>query len=81
MLYQRRLKKIAKKTNKGTFNIKTKRRISAILPVHVFGIPSNISDIIKISNEWNIPVVEDAAEALSSSSNKIHCGLHGNAVF
>ena len=73
-----RLEKVAEKTSKGVFNINTKRRIAAIVPVHVFGMPANISDILKVSKKWGIPVVEDAAEALGSSQNQIHCGLHGD---
>ncbi len=72
-----RLDEIAENRTEGVFNKQTNRRIAAIVPVHVFGIPAQIDEIIKIANKWQIPVVEDAAEALGSSKNGIHCGLFG----
>ena len=60
------------------YNKKTQRRISAIIPVHIFGIPSRIKEIVSVAKIWNIKVVEDAAEALGSFSGKVHCGLIGD---
>ena len=79
----KRLKNIAIKKGKDTYNKFTGKRISAIIPVHVFGNPATVNEIVKISNLWDIPVLEDAAEALGSWSksknNFIHCGLCGDA--
>lgn len=72
------LSDIAVKTDSGTINRRTNRLISAIMPVHVFGFPAPINEIVKVGLEWNIPIVEDAAEALGSWSNNIHCGLCGS---
>jgi perosamine synthetase len=47
-------------------NKKTGRRISACVPMHTFGHPCRIDEIVEICNEYNIPVVEDAAESLGS---------------
>lgn len=47
-------------------NKKTKRQISACVPMHTFGHPARIDEIVAICNEYNIPVVEDAAESLGS---------------
>lgn len=55
----------------------TKRRISAILPVHVFGHPCRIDEIIEIAKCYNLSVVEDAAEALGSFYKGKHCGTFG----
>lgn len=44
----------------------TGRRIAACLPVHTFGHPARISEIVAISKHYRIPVVEDAAEGLGS---------------
>ena len=73
------LKQIALKRDGFIWNRKTNRRISAIVPVHVFGMPANICEIKKISKNWGIPLLEDAAEALGSyvvkNSRKVHCGV------
>lgn len=78
----KRLNQIAFKKGGKVFNRETGRRISALMPVHVFGVPANLSEILKISRSWDIPIVEDAAEALGSWFNfertKIHCGLGGD---
>ena len=61
-----------------TYNKKTQRIISAIIPVHIFGIPAKIKEIVSVAKIWNIKVIEDAAEALGSFSGKVHCGLIGD---
>lgn len=38
-------------------------RTKAILPVHIYGLPANMEKIMGISRKYNIPVIEDAAEA------------------
>lgn len=78
-----RLKKVASKKNGKVFNIETGRRIAAILPVHVFGIPADIVGIKNLAEEWGLPIIEDAAEALGSRhliKNKVfvHSGLIGD---
>ena len=47
-----------------TKNKLTKKKISAIIPVHVWGNASNIKELIKICNDRNIAIVEDASESL-----------------
>jgi len=61
----------------GTYNKKTQKRIAACVPMHTFGFMSRIDEIIKICSLWNIPVVEDAAEALGSYRNKKSAGSFG----
>jgi aminotransferase in exopolysaccharide biosynthesis len=60
------------------FNKNTGRRIAAIVPMHTFGHPCRIEEIIAIAKTWSIPVVEDAAEAIGSWSKQTHCGLFGD---
>ena len=60
------LEEFAEIRDKGTFNKKSGKRISACLPMHTFGFICRIDEILIICNKWNIPVVEDAAEALGS---------------
>lgn len=59
------------------YNIKTFRRISACVPVHIFGHPVKINYIKSICDTFNIPVVEDAAEALGSLYKSKHVGTFG----
>jgi len=40
--------------------------ISAIVPVHTFGFPCRIDEIVQVANKYSIPVIEDAAESLGS---------------
>ncbi|MBI96451.1 aminotransferase DegT [bacterium] len=72
------LKKIIEYKSGSVWNKKTGRRIAAILPVHVFGNPCEIIEISKIAHKYNLPIVEDAAEALGSKLLKKHCGTYGD---
>jgi dTDP-4-amino-4,6-dideoxygalactose transaminase len=42
------------------------QRVKAIIPVHLYGMPANMKDILSIAGKYEIPVIEDAAEALGS---------------
>ena len=74
----KRMDEIAIRKNGSVFNKETGRRISAIVPVHIFGNPADIYGLKKIADSWNLPIVEDAAEALGSSLGGKHCGLIGD---
>lgn len=54
------------------------KKPKAIIPVHLYGMPAKMHEIIAIANEFEIPVIEDAAEALGSSINGKACGIFGN---
>ena len=64
--------------NGYTYNIKTKKRLFAIMPVHVFGNIGDIEKIIKIAKKYKLKVIEDAAEALGSYCNGKHAGNFGD---
>lgn len=50
----------------GCYNKKSGKKISACLPMHTFGFPVHLEELIAVCDAWNIPVVEDAAESLGS---------------
>ncbi len=50
-----------------TYNKKTKKRVSAIIPVHVWGNASYLDELIRICEERNIVVIEDASESLGTT--------------
>ena len=49
----------------------------AIISVHLYGMPAKMEEIMKVADKYNIPVVEDAAEALGSEVNGQKCGSFG----
>lgn len=57
--------------------IKNGRKPKAIIVVHLYGMPAKMDEILKIANYYEIPVVEDAAEALGSKFDGKHCGSFG----
>lgn len=58
----------------GTFNKKTGKRISACMPMHTFGFPVHLDELLGVCEKWNIPVVEDSAESLGSYYKNKHTG-------
>ena len=61
----------------GVRTRQTGRRIPAVMPMHVFGFPLQIEEIAEICAEWNLPLVEDAAESLGSWVGERHTGRFG----
>ena len=53
------------------------KKPKAIIPVHLYGMPANMKEIISIAGEFDIPIIEDAAEAIGSSINNKPCGSFG----
>jgi dTDP-4-amino-4,6-dideoxygalactose transaminase len=53
------------------------KKVKAIIPVHLYGVPAKMNEIMAIANEYNIPVLEDAAEALGSTYHGKACGTFG----
>jgi len=64
----------------GAWNRSSGRRIAACSPMHTFGLPCRIQEIIAICDEYAIPVIEDAAESLGSYVGKQHTGTFGKAA-
>lgn len=62
----------------GCYNKKSGRKIAACVPMHTFGFPVHLDEIITICNQWKIPVIEDAAESLGSEYKNKPTGSFGN---
>ena len=56
----------------------TGRYPKAIVVVHLYGMPAQMDEIMAIAARYNIPVLEDAAEALGSTYKGRKCGTIGN---
>ncbi len=52
-------------------------RFAAVVPMHTFGNPCRIAEIAQICEEFNIPLIEDAAESIGSYYNGQHTGTFG----
>ena len=53
------------------------KNVKAIIAVHLYGMPAKMDELQKISREHNIPLIEDAAEALGSKFKNKCCGTFG----
>lgn len=71
------LENVAELRNGVCYNKNTNRKISACVPMHTFGLPLYIDEIIEICNAYSIPVIEDAAESLGSFYKNKHTGTFG----
>jgi perosamine synthetase len=64
----------------GVFRNKhTGRRLAAIVPMHVFGHPVDMEQLLALASRYRIPVVEDAAEALGARIGSRSAGTFGVA--
>ena len=53
------------------------RSVKAIMPVHLYGMPAKMDILQQIADEYNVPIIEDAAEALGSRFKNQSCGTFG----
>ena len=58
----------------GCYNRRTGRRVKACVPMHTFGHPVRIKELVTICEKWHIQVVEDAAESIGSLYEGQHTG-------
>ena len=58
--------------------IQKNKKPKAIIVVHLYGMPAKIQEISAIAKKYEIPILEDAAEALGSSINGVKCGTFGD---
>ena len=57
--------------------VKNGKKPKAIILVHLYGFPAKINEILEISNKYDIPIIEDAAEAIGSKYNNQPLGTFG----
>ncbi|MCM0147578.1 LegC family aminotransferase [Photobacterium galatheae] len=58
----------------GCFHKQTKQQIKAVVPMHTFGHPVELDELIDVCHKWNLTLVEDAAESLGSFYKGKHTG-------
>ena len=61
----------------GAIHVASGRRVTACVPMHTFGFPMRIEELVGACDRWKIPVVEDAAESLGSYVHGMHTGRFG----
>jgi len=71
------LKEQTGQKNDGCYNKITGKKIAAVVPMHTFGHPCRIDEIASICSQYNIALVEDAAESLGSYYKGQHTGTFG----
>ena len=59
------------------YNKKTNKKIASCMPMHTFGFPVHLDELIAVCNKWNIPIVEDAAESIGSEYKGLPTGSIG----
>lgn len=72
------LNDIAERRNGVTINGLTGRRIAAVVPMHVFGHPVDMYGLAVVARDFDLALVEDAAESLGSKLNGRPCGSFGH---
>lgn len=60
------------------YNKSTGKKIVACLPMHTFGFPVHLDELIQVCHKWHILIVEDAAESLGSEYKGKQTGSFGN---
>ena len=58
--------------------LKDNKKPKAIIAVHLYGMPYKVNEIRSIANEFEIPILEDSAEALGSTYDNESCGTFGD---
>ncbi|KGK15525.1 LegC family aminotransferase [Vibrio navarrensis] len=71
------LEEYAEVTEAGCIHKQTGRRIKAVVPMHTFGHPVELDELIAVCLKWHITLVEDAAESLGSFYKGKHTGTLG----
>lgn len=65
-------------TEAGCIHKQTGKRIKAVVPMHTFGHPVELDELVAVCLKWNLVLVEDAAESLGSFYKSKHTGTIGD---
>lgn len=76
-LLKKHLQDVAVMKGGSCYNKITGKKIAACVPMHTFGLPLYIDELVEVCNQYNIPVIEDAAESLGSYYKEKHTGTFG----
>lgn len=71
------LEQIAEIRHGALFNKETNRRIKALVPMHTFGHPCMMDELVTLCEKFNLVLIEDAAESLGSYYKERHTGSFG----
>ncbi|MBQ2541663.1 MAG: LegC family aminotransferase [Paludibacteraceae bacterium] len=71
------LAKNAEIRNNQCYNKRTGRRVKACVPMHTFGHPVRLDELVAVCEEYHIELVEDAAESIGSLYKGKHTGTFG----
>ena len=71
------LKEFVEIKDNTCFNKKTGRRIKACVPMHTFGHPVHLDELVEVCKKYHIELVEDAAESIGSFYKGKHTGTFG----
>lgn len=71
------LQAIAEPAGNGFRNRHTGRQLRALVPMHTFGHPCDVDDLLAITHDYRLALVEDAAESLGSFYQGQHTGTFG----
>ena len=77
LLEQAIVDRISTHTNSDNGDSQQLTKPKAIVVVHLYGMPAKMDRILQIAAKYDIPVIEDAAEALGSSIGRQKCGSFG----
>lgn len=71
------LKSIIERSATSVRNKHTGRRIAALVPMHTFGHPVDLEGLLSVAKDFDLPLIEDAAESLGSYYQGKHTGTFG----
>lgn len=74
------LQEIAIVKDDACYNRQSGRRIRAVVPMHTFGHPVNLDELVTVCEEFKLVLVEDAAESLGSFYKGKHTGNWGRVA-
>lgn len=74
------LREIVEHKDGSSINKQTGRRIKAVVPMHTFGHCVDIDPLLELCEEYNLELVEDAAESLGSYYKGVHTGNFGKVA-